>query len=480
MNTNRLRFALFAGIFILFLAAAAWTEKYFLAAAPFIILFLYLGWGQMNFIFFLLLASLPFSAEYHFSSSLGTDIPDEFFMLFVSTLFFLYYAFRPQTISKKILHHPLQVLLFIGLAWTFITVLFSTDWFISLKFFLAKCWYVGAFVLFSLILFKQKQNIKSAAKVFAIALFTVVFIILIRHAVYGFRFADINKAVFPFFRNHVNYSAMLVCSVPLFMAFHKLSCTAKEKILFKSVIIILLIALFFSYARGAWLALIIGLITYILIRKKILVIAFATAIILSLGFLFWEKNNDHYLKFANDFKTTIYHTNFREHLIATYRLKDVSTAERFYRWIAGVRMIGDGWLTGYRPNTFYYNYKPYAIPAFKTWVSDNKEHSTVHNYFLLITIEQGIPGLIFFLLLLGAMLYYAQNLYHRMQDTFYKTASMTVGVILSMLIVVNFLSDLVETDKIGSIFFLCLSVLIAIDINNKETSDSSPDIQSIS
>jgi O-antigen ligase len=161
-------------------------------------------------------------------------------------------------------------------------------------------------------------------------------------------------------------------------------------------------------------------------------------------------------------------------------LKDVSTAERFYRWIAGVRMIKDNWLTGYGPTTFYDNYKGYAVPAFKTWVSKNRDHSTVHNYFLLITIEQGIPGLIFFLLLLGAMLYYAQHLYHRVNDIFYKTVAVTVGVMLTMMIVVIFLSDLIETDKIGSLFFLCLATLIITDVNTRNKLDPSPHIQRIS
>ena len=219
---------------------------------------------------------------------------------------------------------------------------------------------------------------------------------------------------------------------------------------------------------------------YWLFRKKLLLTAFiVTVIILGAG-LFYVKSNDRYLQYAHDFKTTIYHKDFREHIVATYKLKDVSTAERFYRWIAGVRMIKDNWLAGYGPGTFYYHYKPYAVPAFKTWVSDNKEKSTVHNYFLLLAIEQGIPGLFFFLLLAGAMIYYAQKLYHRVQDVFYKTTAITIGVILIMLLVVNFLSDLIETDKVGSIFFLCLSVLIVTDINTRKISQPAPDIQSIS
>jgi len=143
-------------------------------------------------------------------------------------------------------------------------------------------------------------------------------------------------------------------------------------------------------------------------------------------------------------------------------------------------MIKDNWLTGYGPNTFYDNYKGYAVPAYKTWVSDNPERSTVHNYFLLITIEQGIPGLIFFLLLLGALFYYSQYLYDRVKDEFYRTAALVTGVVLTMIMTVNFLSDLIETDKVGSLFFLCLSMLVVIDINTREKLNSSSHIQRIS
>lgn len=204
--------------------------------------------------------------------------------------------------------------------------------------------------------------------------------------------------------------------------------------------------------------------------------SYVIGVFIILTALFWLKSNDRYLKYTNDYNNTIFHTNFTEHLIATYKLKDVSTAERFYRWIAGVRMIKDKPLTGYGPNTFYYNYKGYAVPAFKTWVSNNNDRSTVHNYFLLTVIEQGIPGLLLLLVLFGAMLYYAQYLYRRIKDPFYKTTALTTGVIITMIIVVNLLSDLIETDKIGSLFFLCLATLIVTDVNTRRKLNSSSDI----
>lgn len=493
MNTvakkSKALFAFFAGFFVLAIAVSAFLDQYLFIVISFATILFYAGWENRNTIFFLLLLTLPLSFEYNFSSTLGTDIPDEFLMLLTSCLFLAYWLFSPGVVSKKMRCHPLLLLLYAAFVWQMIAVLFSTNLLVSTKFLLAKTWYISAFVLAPLLVFSTKKSIKIAAQLVAGSMLFIAATALIRHANSGLSFATINDAVAPFFRNHVNYSAMLVCMVPVLFACRKLAERGNLKWVLGVVIVIALVALFFSYARGAWLALMIGILSYWLIKKKLLVVAYISFIIVTIAAVFWLKSNDRYLHYAHDYQTTIFHKEFKEHLIATYKLRDVSTAERFYRWIAGVRMIKDSWLTGYGPNTFYDNYKPYAVPAFKTWVSNNKEHSTVHNYFLLTVIEQGVPGLLLFIILLGGMLYYAQKLYHRVQDIFYRTTAITIGIILTMLIVVNFLSDLIETDKIGSLFFLCLSLLIIIDINagsgtsivqTDERSDPSTDVQCIS
>ena len=205
-----------------------------------------------------------------------------------------------------------------------------------------------------------------------------------------------------------------------------------------------------------------------MIKKKLLVTAYIAVAVLIISSVIWLQHKNKYLQFAHDYTSTIYHSNFSEHLVATYKMKDVSTAERYYRWIAGIRMGTDKWDVGFGPNTFYHNYKSYTIPAFKTWVSDNREHSTVHNYFLLVLVEQGVPGFVLFLLLVGVLFWYAQLIYHRTNDAFWKRTISTIASILVMICTVNFLSDLVETDKVGSIFYLCIAVLIIADTQTKK------------
>jgi O-antigen ligase len=465
-NRNFL-FGVFATLFLVLINRAIAKEQYAWMAIPFVAILFYIGWQSIRTVFLILLFTLPFSIEYQVTGSLSTDFPDELLMVFASALFICHWAYNPSVISKQAWNHPLIVLLTITVGWAIVSATFSTEPKFSFKFLLAKGWYIGAFILVPLMLFKDKPIIYRSVWLVAIAMILVTIIALIRHALEGFAFASVNDAVQPFFRNHVNYSAMLVCIIPVVFIYSQSAKPGTMRMLSRIILIILLVALFLSYARGAWLALVAGIIAAWLIKRKLLVGVYITAIVILIASVFWLKYNDHYLRYAHDYNTTVWHEDFREHLRATYELKDASTAERFYRWIAGVRMVKDNPLTGYGPNSFYYNYKPYAIPAFKTWVSANYEHSTVHNYFLLITIEQGIPGLLFFLILTTAILFYAQRLYHRVHDTFYKRLALLSGVIIMMVLVVNFLSDLIETDKIGSIFFGCIALLISADINTR-------------
>jgi O-antigen ligase len=248
--------------------------------------------------------------------------------------------------------------------------------------------------------------------------------------------------------------------VPLQIAVLRLATKRYIRISIAVILVITIAALYFSYARGAWVALAAGLFSYWLIRHKYLLRSWLIFLVLSIATVFYLKNNDRYLRFAPDYNSTIFHTNFREHLIATYQLKDVSTAERVYRWIAGVRMVRDSWMVGFGPSSFYHQYKSYTQPAFKTWVSRNREQSTVHNYFLLLIIEQGVIGLLLFLVLLCALFWYAQRIYHRTTDRFWKVVVAAVSAILVMECSINFLSDMIETDKAGSIFYFCVAVLV--------------------
>lgn len=417
-------------------------------------------------LFYLLLFSIPWSIEYLLPSGLGTDLPDEPLMWLTAFSAIVLFIYQRNSISRKI--HPLLFLLLLHVLWIVITVIDSTHFILSAKYFLAKTWYLGAFILMPLLLWQNQKVFKRSVIVLLTSMLLATAVGLIRHSFTGFSFSTINAALFPFFRNHVNYSALLICIIPLQVFCWKQAKAAKLRRLILLSFFITVPALYFSFARGAWLALFPGGIAYLLLKKQWLLRGFILSALTGLLVLLWLKEDDRYLEFAHNYQKTIFHQNFNEHLTATYQLKDLSTAERFYRWIAGVRMIEDSWQTGFGPTTFYQHYKSYTVPAFKTWVSKNEEQSTVHNYFLLLLVEQGVIGLLLFLSLIGLSFWYAQRIYDQTNEVFWRRVVAAIAVILAMLCTVNFLSDLIETDKVGSVFYLCIAALIIADRKTKQ------------
>jgi O-antigen ligase len=348
-----------------------------------------------------------------------------------------------------------------------VTMLFSYETLLSAKYILAKTWFLTAFVIGGMIFLKKKEDFILASRALIFSMLIPIVISLTRHASKGFTFESINETLTPFFRNHVNYSALIVCLLPVLFMWRHYS-TGRSRKWVTACILLFFAALVFAYSRGAWLCLITGTVTWLAIKKRFLLSLIFTVILIAATSLFWLVQNENYLKFAPDFNTTTQHTNIGEHLEATYTLKDMSTMERFYRWIAGLRMVNEELLKGYGPNTFSLHYKEYTVEAFKTWVSSNEEKSSVHNYFLLVNIEQGIPGLLLLLILLISMFSIAVKGYHTLKEQFDRSLSMLCGVILSMIVTLNLLSDLIETDKIGSIFFIILGILIHLQVKMKE------------
>lgn len=462
------RLLLAGSIFLLAVVfVAAYFSELLLLFAPVLLAATVLLVRYPRTLFLVLLFTIPWSVEKTFSNGLGTDLPDEPLMVLLS---FCVVTLSIMQYRKKDVFHSswLLLVLLAGFAWMVITVVVSTYFSISFKYFLAKSWYLLAFVGAPLLLKGDEKLVKQAAITLFSSMFLATVFALAKHATLGLTFATVNEALSPFFRNHVNYSALLVFMVPIQLAFFQLATSASRKRLLLFSIAIVLAALYFSYARGAWLALAAGSVSYGLIRKGWLFKSFVISGMVIITAVAGLLHNERYLAFAPHFESTVFHQDFSDHLAATYKGKDVSTAERFYRWVAGANMSTERWGTGFGPTTFYQHYKEYTLPAFRTWVSDNPERSTVHNYFLLLLIEQGIIGLLLFLVLVGSMFWYAQKIYRQTDSRFWKVTVAAIGAILWMQCTVNFLSDLIETDKAGSVFYLCLAFLVIADAQSKK------------
>jgi O-antigen ligase len=415
-------------------------------------------------LWWLLLIVLPLSTELNITPKLGIDFPDELLLLVLTGITIIQCIHRPQWFPRHLSLHPLFFVLVLYMLWILVSCVYAVDSLPAFKYLLAKTWYIIPFVILPQKLLHSKNAIRMATACLLIPMAFMVVQTLTRHSFYGFSFESVKYILKPFFRNHVNYSSMLVCLLAVGWGMWKLTPAANpyRKWLFYGLLIGV-VGLYFAYSRGAWIALLAGSAAIWIIRKRWMgsvVVLAITGVLVSTA---WLATDQHYMRFAPDHDRTIFHPDFSEHLAATVNMKDISTAERFYRWIAGAKMLAAKPVTGFGPGSFYNHYRPYTVRSFETWVSDNPEHSTVHNYFILTALEQGIIGLVLFCLLYFGMLLHAQRLYHQLQDRFYKTLALVTAIVLVMIGVINFMSDMIETDKLGSLFWLSLGVIVLLE-----------------
>jgi O-antigen ligase len=287
-----------------------------------------------------------------------------------------------------------------------------------------------------------------------------VIIILWRHGQFGFSFVTINRAVHPIYRNHVDYACCLGILLPFAWWMRQQARGYYERLFFTATMALMLAGIFFSYTRAAWICVPLAVAVYVFVRFRLLRVLIPLALAVSIGVMGWLIHDNRYLDYSPDYEKAIAHKKFDDLVSATYRMEDISTVERFYRWVAGYYMIREHPWLGTGPSTFYSLYHNYVDRHFTTYVSDNPEQSGIHNYYLMTAVEQGIPGILIFLGLVIIFLVTGERLYHRMPKGPERTLVLAAMISFCCGLFVLTLNDTVETDKLGTFFFLSMAIVM--------------------
>lgn len=447
--------------------AAAALQSPLPLALPGAILVVGFGVQNLKALYITCIALIPFSTEVQFGS-LGSDLPSEPFMWLLTGLGAVYFLRNARHIEGALLRHPISIALLFHIAWLFLTTVTSSYMETSIKFFLAKLWYIIPFFALTTILLRRKFDLNKVILAIALPLTVVLIYCIVRHAALGFTFEDVNRAMAPFFRNHVTYAALTSIVLPFILlgafSFRKNSWW---RYVLLSASLISLVAIQTSYTRAAYGSLFIAIAYVVVMRLRLTKHALVLAMALVVAFSTFVVSNNRFFNFAPNYNKTVTHTNFDNLLEATYKLEDISTMERVYRWVAGSYMSAEHPIVGFGPGNFYRFYKGYALESFRTYVSDNPEKSGIHNYYLMTVVEQGWPGLFFFVVLFCAGLITAENAYHRTKNKSEKLAIIIFSTSLVINLSFQLMNDIIETDKAGPWFFLCLAGIVVLDLQNR-------------
>lgn len=426
---------------------------------------LVLALTRWQWLYYGLFLTLPFSHEIELLNGFRMDVPSEPFMLSLLVCAPLALLLGPgslRQLAPREWRHPLLLLPVALLAWAALDTYFSVDKLKSIKYLLAKCWYLAPFLLGSLLVLRRPADFWRLAACYVGGALLSLLWVLPRQASVGFRLAQVNWPIQPFYRNHVIYATTLALLLPLAGGLAAQAPTPARRRLWLGAALVLLFGLIMSYTRASWLAVPVAGLAYGVMRLRLMRVVLVGTALAVAGGAYYLVHHENFMRFRPNYEQTVWHGgNLAAHLQSTYTLQDVSGMERVYRWIAAARMAADKPLTGSGPATFNPTYKRYTVTSFRTYVSANHEGSTVHNYFLLQLAEQGVPAFLLFCTLVATALLTAERLYHatRPYPALHRVvlaASLSFVIILTHLL----LNELVENDKIGSIFFVSLAVLI--------------------
>jgi O-antigen ligase len=146
-------------------------------------------------------------------------------------------------------------------------------------------------LIFGTHFFKKKNNKIAFLWLFISAVCITIIYTLIQHASYNFGEKEGHWVMYPFFKDHTIYGAVVALVLPLafMLYFYK-----RHSLLVQSVLIlmitIILIGLFFSYTRAAWLSIVIAIAVGALIYYRVNFKLLLGLGIIGLGILFLKWN----------------------------------------------------------------------------------------------------------------------------------------------------------------------------------------------
>lgn len=449
-------------------------ETFLVSLLPFgllVLLFVFFAMDKLLWIcVFFVPLSIPLDMFYpslEFNMALPTEP-----LLFGLMLIFLLKQTLEKTYDRKILNHPVTWAIFFMLFWMLITSITSTMPWISIKYFLSRLWFVVGFYFLLVLMLKKKKNITKFFWISLIPVAIVILITLVEHATMGFTQKTAHSVVKPFYNDHTSYGAILAMFIPILTG---LFFMKKHKGFFRYIIVFLmflfLISIVFSYTRAAWVSLIGAFGVYLIIRLKINYkwVLSGMAVLAAVFFIY---QTDVMMMLEQNKQESS--TDFKEHVQSISNVAtDASNKERINRWNCALRMFKEKPFVGWGPGTYQFQYAPFQRSHEKTIISTNVgDMGNAHSEYLGPLSEQGVFGLLSFILILGSVLVTALNRYKKTKNKETRTLLMMSLIGLMTYFIHGFLNNFLDTDKASAPFWGFIAVIVAIDLYHTNEDES--------
>ncbi|MCB9232663.1 MAG: O-antigen ligase family protein [Bacteroidia bacterium] len=444
------------------------TEIFFLL--PFILGGIYLVAFQHTRTWYLTFLLLPLSLNFtNLESGMGLSLPGEPLLAGLLGVLLLRIILVP-TLDKRFITHPVSLFIFAELAWIAITTMTSSMPFVSFKYTVMRAVFVGVFFLGTSVLF---QNVASRVRYFlffGIGMALASLYVLGNYSMYGFQIRYHVVVAQPFFSDHTIFGACVAMIFPfwIFLTLHPeiFGISKKHKKWLIVVLTLLFLGLFFSFSRAAWLSIVLAAGLYVWISLKIR-FRWLMLLVFGAGMVLFIYKKDIF-KTASSNKATS-NEDLTEHVQSVTNVStDDSNKERLNRWNSALRMFRERPVTGWGPGTYQFVYGPFQSIHEMTRISTKKgDRGGTHSEYLRSLSESGVFGMIFYLLVLLAVLFRGMRFIYQATDLSEKYLAMGALLGLVTYIFHGGVNNFLETDKFAGLFFGLCSLVVYLDVNGK-------------
>jgi len=450
--------------FILLNCLALTREMFFIPLLSGSFILLYILFFRVDILIYLMAFITPFSIIIKNNQiNLGLSMPSELIMIAL-TLLFLFRILYDIKLDRKILKHPISIVIYFYLIWLLITSITSEIPIVSFKFLASKIWFIVSsyFVVIQLI----KDDVNNAIKFFncyAVGLAIIVLITTIRHAGMGFSEDSGHWVMSPFYNDHTAYGAILAFFLPISIGFFFLPENNKwKKTGYLILSIIFIVGFYLSFSRAAWISFIIAAGVWVVLKLRIKFSWFIVGIS-SLFILFYFFSDDLLYKMSRNSQDSS--GNFVEQVQSISNIStDASNVERINRWVAAKGMIIERPIVGWGPGTYQFVYAPFQKGKYKTIISTNfGTGGNAHSEYIGPWAETGTVGLFVILALVILILYYGIRTYIRIKDTKLRLLSLTFSLSLITYFIHGGLNNFLDTDKLSLPFWASFAVIVVLN-----------------
>ena len=427
---------------------------------------------------FLLMALLtPFAINMALLPGMELSMPVEPMMI-LFTLIFLFRVLlmgRRQETSgptRDLYRHPVTLLLLASLAWMAFTSLTSEMPWVSIKYTLARVWFVVPFFFAAAHFFRDQRRIRQFFWAYAVGLGVVILIATTKTLGNFSDLQTLHRVMKPFYNDHTAYGCVIALMLPAaFYFIFSHSAKGWRRVLSLALFAGLCIGLFFSYCRAAWISVVGAIGVYVLVRMGMKVKWMVLLFGLGVG-AFFVYQSDVLYKLGKNTQDSSYTLADQVKSISNIST-DASNLERLNRWASAFRMWKESPVLGCGPGTYQFLYASYQRSYQLSTISTNAgDLGNAHSEYIGPMTEQGVPGVALVALLFLTTFATGVRVYRTAKDP--HTARMALAFTLSLLTyyIHGVFNNFLDTDKLSVPFWGFTAVIVALDLYSEKQHNS--------